>query len=166
MSATTRFHEAANDALVQISNNLWPEARLALVIYTPGEPGKDIVLKDQGIVLGEVVSTLRRSGLSIDGENAYKRDLCDAIIGAMAFGKQNNNPPPADHWCKEFWDIGRAEGARQEELLEALAQAREQRDALLSAAQEALRVIDRIKPAGNGNGTQVRLATAIEKATA
>ncbi|MCP3750728.1 hypothetical protein [Pseudomonas sp. SBB6] len=166
MSATTRFHEAANDALVQISNNLWPEAKLALVIYTPGEPGKDIVLKDQGIFLDEVLSTLRRSGLSIDGDNAYKQDLCDSIIGSLALGKQGNNPPPKGHWCQEFWDIGRAEGARQEELLEALAQAREQRDALLSAAQEALRVIDRIKPAGNGNGTQVRLATAIEKATA
>ncbi|CAM4010330.1 hypothetical protein [Pseudomonas wadenswilerensis] len=116
--------------------------------------------------LNDALTEFRQHGLSIDGGNAYKRDLCDAIIGAMAFGKQNNNPPPAEHWCKEFWDIGRAEGARQEELLEALAQAREQRDALLSAAQEALRVIDRIKPAGNGNGTQVRLATAIEKATA
>lgn len=122
MSATTRFHEAANDALVQISNNLWPEAKLALVIYTPGEPGKDIVLKDQGIVLGEVVSTLRRSGLSIDGENAYKQDLCDSIFGALAFGKQNTNPPPADHWGQRFWDIGRAEGELQEELLLALAQ--------------------------------------------
>ena len=36
---------------------------------------------------------------------------------------------------------------------------------LLSAAVEALAVINRIKPAGNGNGTQVRLAEAIAKAT-
>ncbi|CAI8829815.1 TPM_phosphatase domain-containing protein [Pseudomonas donghuensis] len=122
MSATTRFHEAANDALVQISNNLWPEAKLALVIYTPGEPGKDIVLKDQGIFLDEVVSTLRRSGLSIDGDNAYKQDLCDSIVGALAFGKQNINPPPTEHWGQRFWDIGRAEGELQEELLLALAQ--------------------------------------------
>ncbi|MGY2286842.1 hypothetical protein [Pseudomonas gingeri] len=35
---------------------------------------------------------------------------------------------------------------------------------LLSAAREALAVINRIKPAGNGNGTQVRLAEAIAKA--
>ncbi|KJK14850.1 hypothetical protein [Pseudomonas sp. 2(2015)] len=122
MSATTRFHEAANDALVQISNNLWPEAKLALVIYTPGEPGKDIVLKDQGLVLDEVISTLRRSGLSIDGDNAYKQDLCDSIFGALAIGKQNTNPPPTDHWGQRFWDIGRAEGELQEELLLALAQ--------------------------------------------
>ncbi|QTH17156.1 hypothetical protein C4C32_18145 [Pseudomonas corrugata] len=36
---------------------------------------------------------------------------------------------------------------------------------LLDAAIEALAVINRIKPAGNGNGTQVRLAKAIAKAT-
>jgi len=41
-----------------------------------------------------------------------------------------------------------------------------QRDELLHAAREALAVIDRIKPDGNGSGTQVRLAAAIEKATA
>ena len=117
MSATTRFHEAANDALVQISNNLWPEAKLALVVYTPGEPGKDIVLKDQGLVLDEVISTLRRSGLSIDGDNAYKQDLCDSIVGAMALGKQNTSPPPTDNWGQLFWDIGRAEGEQQEEQL-------------------------------------------------
>jgi len=37
---------------------------------------------------------------------------------------------------------------------------------LLAAAVEALAVIDRIKPVGNGFGTQVRLAAAIAKATA
>ncbi|MDD0975939.1 hypothetical protein [Pseudomonas fontis] len=120
MSATSRFHEVANDALVKISNNLWPEAKLALVIYTPGEPGKDIVLKDQGIVLDEVISTLRRGGLSIDGDNAYKRDLLDATVGAMAMGVQNNNPPPTGHWGQRFWDIGRAERALTEELVEVL----------------------------------------------
>lgn len=36
---------------------------------------------------------------------------------------------------------------------------------LLAAAQEALAVINRIKPEKNGNGTQVRLAEAIAKAT-
>ncbi|WMN15635.1 hypothetical protein QL104_19965 [Pseudomonas piscis] len=36
---------------------------------------------------------------------------------------------------------------------------------LVSAAQEALRVIPKIKPANHGNGTQVRLAAAIDKAT-
>lgn len=110
MTATNRFHEVANDALVKISEHLWAGAKIALTIYTPGEPGKDIVLKDRGLDLDEVLSTLRHSGLSIDGDNAYKRDLLDSVVGAMAFGYQNTNPPPAGHWGQQFWDIGRAEG--------------------------------------------------------
>lgn len=122
MSAINRFHEIANDALVMISDHLRPEAKLALAIYVPGEPEQDIVLMGPGVVADEVVNTLRRrGGLSLDGDNAYKRSVCDVIIGALAAGKQNNNPPPADHWGLEFWDIGRAEGERQEELLAALA---------------------------------------------
>ncbi|UXH41561.1 hypothetical protein [Pseudomonas promysalinigenes] len=121
MSATNRFHQVANDALVMISENLNPDAKLALVIYTPGEPELDIVLKDGGLSVDEVVNTLRRrGGLSLDGDNVYKRSVCDVIIGALATGKQNNNPPPADHWSLEFWDIGRAEGAQRDELVAAL----------------------------------------------
>jgi hypothetical protein len=121
MSAENRFHEVANDALESISSHLKPGAKLALVIYTPGEPERDIVLKDTGLNVDEVLSTLRRrGGLGLDGENAYKQDLCDSIVGAMALGKQNTNPPPAGHWCQEFWDIGRAEGAQKEELIAAL----------------------------------------------
>lgn len=37
--------------------------------------------------------------------------------------------------------------------------------ALVAAAVEALRVIERIKPKRNGNGTQVRLQRAIDNAT-
>ncbi|WP_060476681.1 hypothetical protein [Pseudomonas monteilii] len=121
MSATNRFHQVANDALVMISENLNPGAKLALVIYTPGEPELDIVLKDSGLDVDEVVNTLRRrGGLSLDGDNVYKRSVCDVIIGALATGKQNNNSPSAGHWGQEFWDIGRAEGAQREELVAAL----------------------------------------------
>jgi hypothetical protein len=120
MSAVQRFHEAANDALVKLSGYCLPGAKLALVIVTPGEPERDIVLEDQGLDKNEVVSALRRRGLSIDGDNAYKRDLCDTIFGALAFGSQNTNPPPADHWGQRFWDVGREERAMQEELLESL----------------------------------------------
>ena len=167
MSATNRFHEAANDALVEISRHLPPGAKLALVIYTAGNPALDIVLKDHGLDPDEVVSALRRrGGLSLDGNNTYKSSLCDVVVGSLACGKQNNNPPPAGHWCEQFWEIGRAEGEQQAHLLAELTQVRDQRDDLLSAATEALSVIDRIKPAGNGNGTQVRLAAAISKAKA
>lgn len=120
MSATQRFHEVANDALVRVSDQLWPGAKLCLVVYEEGKPSLDIVLKDKGISLDEVISTLRRAGLSIDGQNAYKLELCDSITGAMAFGYQNTNPPPEGHWAKQFWDIGRAEGEARERLTAAL----------------------------------------------
>ncbi|MBJ2292613.1 hypothetical protein JFT44_22100 [Pseudomonas sp. MF5691] len=120
MSAVQRFHEAANDALVKLSGYCPPGAKLALVIVTPGEPERDIILEDQGLDRNEVVSALRRRGLSIDGDNTYKRDLCDSIVGALAMGAQNTNPPPVDHWGQRFWDIGREERAMQEELLESL----------------------------------------------
>lgn len=159
MSATERFHYTANDCLERLAANLWPEAKLALVIYTPEKPELDIVLKDSGLNVDEVVSTLRRrGGLGLDGENIYKRLLCDAIIGAMAFGKQNNNPPPDGHWGKEFWDVGRAEGALQEELVQALRLVRKKLDACqrvihhargfdpayVSDAQAALKVADAV----------------------
>ncbi|MFJ4139948.1 hypothetical protein [Pseudomonas fragi] len=115
-----RFHQVANDALVEISAHCLPGAKIALVIYTPGKPEEDIILKDQGLDDNEVVSSLRRRGLSIDGENAYKRDLCDAIVGALAMGAQNTNPPPPDHWGQRFWDVGREERASNESLLKAL----------------------------------------------
>lgn len=125
MSAVQRFHEAANDALVKLSELCPTGAKLALVIVTPGEPERDIILEDQGLDRNEVVSALRRRGLSVDGDNAYKRDLCDSIVGALAFGAQNTNPPPADHWGQRFWDIGREERALCEELIVALKITRE-----------------------------------------
>ncbi|MFV3402815.1 hypothetical protein ACNFIC_02520 [Pseudomonas sp. NY15463] len=130
MSAINRFHEVANDALVMISASLRPEAKLTLVIYTPGEPEQDIVLKGPGVDADEVVNTMRRrGGLSLDGENAYKRGLCGVVVGSLACGKQNNNPPPVSHWGQQFWDIGRAEGALQEELVQALRLVRKELDA-------------------------------------
>lgn len=71
------------------------------------------------------LNNLRRMGASIDGDNAYKRDLCDSIVGAMAFGVQNRNPPPAGHWGQRFWAIGREERALAEELVAALKLTRE-----------------------------------------
>lgn len=120
MSAIQRFHQVANDALVKLSEHCPQGAKLALVIYTPGEPEEDIVLEDQGLDRNEVVSALRRRGLSIDGDNTYKRDLLDAVVGALAFGAQNTTPPPAGHWGQRFWDIGREERANSETLLKAL----------------------------------------------
>lgn len=66
------------------------------------------------------LNNLRRMGASIDGDNAYKRDLCEIIAGAMSFGYRNTNAPPEGHWARQFWDIGRAEGTAREELREVL----------------------------------------------
>ncbi len=130
MSAIHQFHEVANDALVAISDHLPPEAKLSLIIYTPGEPEQDILLKGPGVEADEVLNTLRRrGGLSLDGDNAYKRGLCDVAVGAMTGGKQNTSPPPEGHWGQRFWDIGRAEGELQEELVQALRLARKELDA-------------------------------------
>lgn len=120
MSALQRFHQTANDMLVALSEKLWPDAKITLVIYTPGNPEGDLVMKDQGVAPDKVVSSLRRHVLGLDGTNMYKRDLCDSITGALAFGKQNTNPPPDGHWGRHFWDIGREEGAEKEELIQAL----------------------------------------------
>lgn len=138
-----RFNTIANDALVKISEHLWPGAKIALVIYTPGKPEEEIVLEDMDLQDDEVVSTLRRRGLTIDGENAYKRDLCDCIAGAMAFGYQNTNEPPEGHWAKRFWDIGRAEGAAREELTAALKLNREN----LRACQATIHLCGGFDPA-------------------
>jgi hypothetical protein len=70
--------------------------------------------------LDALVDQRRKTGLSIDGGNAYKRDLLDSALGATAFGVQNQNPPPAGHWRQRFWDIGREERALCEELVAAL----------------------------------------------
>ncbi|MBI6940017.1 hypothetical protein JET76_01540 [Pseudomonas putida] len=121
MSAINRFHEVADSALVMISDHLPPEAKLILTIYIPGKPEQDIVFKGPSVDTDEVVNTLRRrAGLSLDGDNSYKRGVCDVIVGSLAAGKQNNNPPPAGHWGQQFWDIGRAEGQQRDELVAAL----------------------------------------------
>lgn len=146
MSAVQRFHEAANDALVKLSEYCLPGAKLALIIVTPGEPERDIILEDQGLDRNEVVSALRRRGLSIDGDNAYKRDLCDSIVGALAFGAQNRNPPPPGHWGQKFWEIGREERALTEAMLAALQAARDLWGDYLppgnSNAMKAMKLVD------------------------
>ncbi|MEH8011974.1 hypothetical protein ABZQ96_04280 [Pseudomonas aeruginosa] len=40
----------------------------------------------------------------------------DAITGALAFGAKASQPPAEDHWLRPFYDIGRAEGQRTQEL--------------------------------------------------
>jgi hypothetical protein len=70
--------------------------------------------------MNEAVSAMRRKGLSIDGDNAYKRDLCDSIVGTLAFGARDRCPPPEGHWAQRFWDMGRESSANTEGLISAL----------------------------------------------
>ncbi|WP_282346370.1 hypothetical protein [Pseudomonas sp. PS01301] len=143
MSALDRFHEEANDALERIAARLPAEAEICLAIYMPDKPDSDIVLKGPSTSLDEVVSTLRRRVLTIDGDNAYKRDLLDAVVGALAVGAQNRNPPPPGHWGQRFWDIGREERALIDELVEALKLTREN----LRACQATIHLCGGFDPA-------------------
>jgi len=118
--ALNRFHSAANDVLVEVSEKLWPEAKITLVVYTPDSPKRDIVLKDRAVSPDEVVSSLRRRVLSLDGDNVYKRDLIASIAGTLAFGAQDRCPPPNGHWAEQFWDMGREAAATRQELVSAL----------------------------------------------
>ncbi|MDR7285673.1 hypothetical protein J2X84_004523 [Pseudomonas corrugata] len=89
------------------------------------------------------LNNLRRMGASIDGDNAYKSDLCDSIIGAMVFGAQNSNPPPPGQWQQRFWNIARGEAEAREELVAALKLTREN----LRACQATIHLCGGFDPA-------------------
>lgn len=99
---------------------------------------------DQAAMNGQLTE-LRLNGLSIDGDNRYKQDLIDAIIGAMMFGAQDANPPPAGHWLEQFYVIAREE--RQ-----ALARVEAERDAERARGDAAV---------GDANEAEAQLAEAV-----
>ncbi|WP_296261406.1 MULTISPECIES: hypothetical protein [unclassified Pseudomonas] len=119
------FRESAIEAISEMAQHLPLGCELLTVACRPGKNDFDLVLPSPESNLNNALDALRRHGLSIDGDNAYKRDLCDSITGAIALGYQNTNPPPEGHWAKQFWDIGRAEGEAREELTAALKLTRE-----------------------------------------
>ncbi|RON43493.1 hypothetical protein BK666_20685 [Pseudomonas frederiksbergensis] len=114
------LREAAIEAISDIAQHLPLDCQMFLVVCRPGKADFDLVLPSPESNLNNALDALRRQGLSIDGDNAYKRDLLDAVVGALALGAQNRNPPPAGHWGQRFWDIGREERAPCEELVAAL----------------------------------------------
>ncbi|CRM19711.1 hypothetical protein [Pseudomonas sp. 31 R 17] len=97
------FREAAIEAISDRAQHLPLGCELLVVACSPGGRDFDLVLPSPESNLNNALDALRRNGLSIDGDNAYKRDLCDTIVGALALGAQNTNPPPMDHWAKQFW---------------------------------------------------------------
>ena len=122
-----RMHsaKALSSAISDMAQHLPLGCELLVVACRPGGKDFDLVLPSPESNLNNALDALRRNGLSIDGDNAYKRDLLDCAVGAMAFGSQGNNHPPADHWGQRFWDIGRGEAEAREELIAALKLTRE-----------------------------------------
>ncbi|UBM23359.1 hypothetical protein K8374_13200 [Pseudomonas sp. p1(2021b)] len=114
------LREAAIEGISGMAQHLPEGCELFVIACRPGKDDFDLVLPSPEANLNNALDALRRQGLSIDGSNIYKDAVCDLIVGALAMGKQNNNPPPAGHWGQQFWDIGRAEGELQEELASAL----------------------------------------------
>ena len=114
------LRDVAIDAISDIAQHLPLDCQMFLVVCHPGKADFDLVLPPPEANLNNALDALRRQGLSIDGDNAYKRDLLDAVVGALALGAQNSNPPPAGHWGQRFWDIGREERGLTEELAAAL----------------------------------------------
>jgi len=137
------FREAAIEAISDMAQHLPLDCELLVVACRPGKKDFDLVLPSPESNLNNALDALRRNGLSIDGENAYKRDLLDCAVGAMAFGSQGNNQPPAGHWGQRFWDIGRAEAEAREELIAALKLNREN----LRACQATIHLCGGFDPA-------------------
>lgn len=119
------LRDVAIDAICDIAQHLPLDCQMFLVVCRPAKADFDLVLPSPEANLNNALDALRRQGLSIDGDNAYKRDLCDMVVGALAMGAQNSNPPPAGHWGQRFWDIGREERGLHEELVAALKLTRE-----------------------------------------
>ncbi|WP_047305178.1 hypothetical protein [Pseudomonas fluorescens] len=140
------FREGAIELISDMAQHLPLDCELLVVACRPGKKDFDLVLPSPESNLNNALDALRRNGLSIDGDNAYKRDLCDSIVGALAFGAQNRNPPQPGHWGQKFWEIGREERALTEEMLAALQAARDLWGDYLppgnSNAMKAMRLVD------------------------
>ncbi|WP_313003629.1 hypothetical protein [Pseudomonas sp.] len=119
------FRDAAIEAISDMAQHLPLDCELLIVACRPGKKDFDLVLPSPESNLNNALDALRRNGLSIDGDNIYKRDLLDVVVGALALGAQNTNPPPSDHWATRFWEIGREERGLHEELVAALKLTRE-----------------------------------------
>ncbi|MDH2077207.1 hypothetical protein [Pseudomonas atacamensis] len=137
------FREAAIEAISDMAQHLPLDCELLVVACRPGKKDFDLVLPSPESNLNNALDALRRNGLSIDGDNAYKRDLLDVVVGALALGAQNSNPPPSSHWATRFWEIGREERELHEDLVAALKLTREN----LRACQATIHLAGGFDPA-------------------
>ncbi|ROM29315.1 hypothetical protein BK645_10115 [Pseudomonas protegens] len=149
------LREAVIEAISDIAQHLPLDCQMFVIACRPGKADFDLVLPSPEANLNNALDALRRNGLSIDGDNAYKRDLLDSVVGALAFGAQNNNPPTAGHWGQSLWDIGREERALTEELVAALKLTREN----LRACQATIHLCGGFDPA-YVNDAQAAMAVA------
>jgi hypothetical protein len=137
------FRNAAIEAISDMAQHLPLDCELLVVASRPGKKDFDLVLPSPESNLNNALDALRRNGLSIDGDNVYKRDLLDVVVGALALGAQNTNPPPSSHWATRFWEIGREERELHEELVAALKLTREN----LRACQATIHLCGGFDPA-------------------
>lgn len=137
------FRDAAIEAISDMAQHLPLDCELLVVACRPGKKDFDLVLPSPESNLNNALDALRRNGLGIDGDNAYKRDLLDVVVGALALGAQNSNPPPSSHWATRFWEIGREERELHEELVGALKLTREN----LRACQATIHLAGGFDPA-------------------
>ncbi len=137
------FRDAAIEAISDMAQHLPLDCQLFVVACRPESKYFDLVLPSPEANLNNALDALRRHGLGIDGDNAYKRDLCDMIVGSLALGSQDRNPPPPGHWAQVFWDIGRQERALCDELVAALRLTREN----LRACQATIHLCGGFDPA-------------------
>ncbi|RBB99629.1 hypothetical protein C3E97_020375 [Pseudomonas sp. MWU12-2115] len=137
------LRDAIIEAIMDIAQHLPLDCQMFVIACRPGKSDFDLVLPSPEANLNNALDALRRQGLSIDGDNAYKRDLLDSVVGALAFGAHNNNPPPAEHWGQRFWGIGREERGLHEELVAALKLTREN----LRACQATIHLAGGFDPA-------------------
>lgn len=120
MSDLQQFRDGAVEAIFDMAQHMPLDCELLVVACRPGKKDFDLVLPSPESNLNNALDTLRRHGLSIDGDNAYKRDLISSIIGTLAFGAQDRCPPPEGHWAQQFWDMGREASATRLELVTTL----------------------------------------------
>ena len=80
------FRAVAIDAISDMAQYLPSNCELLVVACRPSNKEFDLVLPSPESDLNNALDALRRNSLSIDGDNAYKCDLCDAIFGALALG--------------------------------------------------------------------------------
>lgn len=85
---------------------------------------------------------MRANGLSIDGDNDYKRDLLNAVTGALAFGKQRSTPPPAGHWLEPFYEMGKAEADERDAASASQSVGVPDRDSIHLAFEHKLRAVN------------------------